>query len=82
MQVNWSVRFKNKVWLTTFITFIVSTVYNLLAAFDVAPAVTQDSVLQVVSAVLQVLSMLGVIIDPTTKGVSDSDRAMTYTKPT
>lgn len=80
-MINWKVRFRNKVWLTTFITFIVATVYQLLAMFDVAPAITQDSVMQVIAAVLQLLSLLGVIVDPTTKGIADSNRALTYDEP-
>ena len=45
---------------------------------DVAPAVTEDAVMQAVTALLTVLSALGVIVDPTTPGASDSDRAMEY----
>lgn len=81
MKINWTVRLKNKVWLSSFLAFVVSTIYTLLGMLDIAPAVTQDSVLQVISAVLQVLSLVGVIADPTTPGVADSDRAMTYTQP-
>lgn len=81
MKINWTVRIKNKVWLSSFLAFVVSTVYTLLGMLDIAPAVTQDSVLQVISAVLQLLGLLGVITDPTTPGVSDSARALEYTEP-
>jgi len=37
--------------------------------------------MQVISAVLQLLGLLGVITDPTTPGVNDSARAMTYIEP-
>ena len=52
MKINWTVRLKNKVWLATFLSFIVSTVYQWLGYFDIAPVVTQDAVLQLVTAVL------------------------------
>ena len=81
MKINWTVRLKNKVWLATFLSFIVSTVYQWLGDFDIAPVVTQDAVLQLASAVLQVLSLLGLIVDPTTAGVADSERAMKYEEP-
>lgn len=81
MKINWTVRLKNKVWLSSFLAFVVSTIYTLLGMLDIAPAVTQDSVLQVISAVLQLLGLLGVITDPTTPGVSDSARALEYTEP-
>lgn len=80
-MINWKVRLKNKVWLTAFIAFLVSAVYQFLSMFDIAPAITQDAVMQVASVALQMLSLLGVIIDPTTKGVGDSEQAMTYEKP-
>lgn len=81
MKVNWLVRFKNKVWLTSFLAFAVSTVYTMLGMFDVAPAITQDSVIQVINAVLQLLGLLGIIVDPTTPGMADSQRAMNYVLP-
>ena len=81
MNINWMVRFKNKVWLASFLAFVVSTLYTLLGMFDVMPAITQDSVMQVVNAMLQLLGLLGVITDPTTPGVSDSERAMEYVEP-
>lgn len=81
MKINWTVRFKNKVWLTSFVSFVVATLYQLLAMFDVAPIVTQGEVMQIVAAVLQLLSLLGVIVDPTTKGLGDSERALAYEVP-
>lgn len=80
-MINWKVRFKNKVWLAAFISFIVSTVYQLLAMFEVALPITQDMVLQIVAAALQLLSLLGIIVDPTTKGLQDSARSMEYKEP-
>ena len=80
-MINWKIRFMNKTWLASFLAFVVSTIYTLLGMFDIAPAVTQDSVLQVISAVLQVLGLLGVIADPTTPGLRDSDRALNYVEP-
>jgi len=81
MKINWTVRLKNKVWLATVISFIVSTVYQWLGYFDIAPVVTQDAVLQLASAVLQILSLLGLIVDPTTAGMGDSARALGYEVP-
>jgi phi LC3 family holin len=79
--MNWTVRFKNRVWLASFIALIVSFVYQVLAMLDVAPGVTQDAVMQTINIVLMLLSALGVLIDPTTTGITDSRRAMSYTKP-
>lgn len=81
MKINWTVRLKNKVWLATMISFLISTVYQWLGYFDIAPVVTQDAVLQLASAVLQILSLLGLIVDPTTAGMGDSTRALGYEAP-
>ena len=81
MKLNWKVRFKNKVWLGSFLSLIVGFVYSMLALFDVFPEVTQSLVLQLMYQVLTFLGLIGVIVDPTTAGIGDSDRAMQYTEP-
>lgn len=81
MKLNWEVRFKNKVWLGSFLSLIVGFVYSMLALFDVFPQVTQNLVVQLLNQVLTFLGLIGVIVDPTTAGVGDSDRAMTYVEP-
>ena len=81
MKLNWKVRFKNKVWLGSFLSLIVGFVYSMLALFDVFPQVTQDLVVQLLNQVLTFLGLIGVIVDPTTVGIGDSDRAMTYVEP-
>lgn len=78
MKINWRVRFRNKVWLTTMAAAVCAFVFDVLAMLDVAPAVTEDAVMQCVTAILTLLGMLGVVIDPTTAGAKDSDRAMNY----
>jgi len=81
MQMNWKVRFKNKVWLSSFIATIVTFTYTILGMFDVAPEITQNALMNVINGILMMLSLTGVIVDPTTAGISDSDRAMTYEVP-
>jgi len=81
MKINWKVRFKNKVWLSTFLSLIIGFVYNVLALFDVFPAITQHAVTQIVGEVLTFLGLIGVLVDPTTEGLNDSTRAMSYEEP-
>lgn len=81
MKVNWKVRFKNKVWLSSFICAVVAFVYNILGMFEIFPVITQNTVMQIVNEFLLLLSLIGVIIDPTTEGASDSIRAMNYEEP-
>ena len=80
-KINWKVRFKNKVWLASFISLIVGFIFSLLALFDVYPKVTQNLILQICDQVLTFLGLIGVIVDPTTAGINDSNRAMSYEEP-
>ena len=80
-KINWKVRFKNKIWLGSFLSLIVGFIYSMLALFDIFPEVTQSLVLQLMNQVLTFLGLIGVIVDPTTAGLSDSDRAMGYQEP-
>ena len=56
-------------------------VYAVLALFDVIPNVAEETLVNGFMAVMSVLATLGIVVDPTTKGIKDSDRAMTYDKP-
>lgn len=81
MKINWKVRLKSPVFVTTFCALVLTFVYNLLGMFDIVPPVTQDNITAVIVAVVQLLTALGILVDPTTKGVNDSERAMGYTEP-
>ena len=81
MKLNWKVRFKNKVWLGSFCSLIIGFIYSMLALFDVFPAVTQSLVVQLLNQLLTFLGLIGVIVDPTTAGIGDSERAMGYEEP-
>ena len=84
MKINFLVRAKNP-W------FWVGIVGTILAAMGVSPemftswSAVWDAVCSLFSNPFQigcvVLAVLGVFVDPTTAGVGDSTRAMTYTTP-
>ncbi len=81
MNINWRVRFRNRIWLGSFLSLTVGFVYSMLALFDVYPEVTQNHIVQLVNQVLTFLGLIGVIVDPTTAGIGDSERALGYTEP-
>lgn len=81
MKINWKVRFKNKTWLITFLIAVLAFVYQILGMFDVVPPVTQDMATQLITIVVNILVAVGVVIDPTTAGASDSEQALKYDKP-
>lgn len=78
MKINWKVRLRNKTWLASVLALAVSFVYDLLAMLDIIPPLSEDWLLSLVQTLLTLLTALGVVIDPTTDGAADSDRAMTY----
>lgn len=81
MKINLKVRFKNPVFWMTVIPALVTFVYTVLGAFDVVPALSQDVVVNIVTAIITALTTIGVLVDPTTKGVGDSKRALGYDRP-
>ena len=81
MNINWKVRFKNPVFWTTVIPAGVGFVYCFLGALGIVPALSENMVLNLASAVITALTVVGVLVDPTTKGLDDSSMAMTYKAP-
>lgn len=81
MKINWKVRFKNPTWLTMFISLIVGFTFNILKMFDIIPKITQNQIMEIVSQVLTFLGLIGVLVDPTTSGLGDSERALSYEEP-
>lgn len=87
-MINWKVRFKNRNWVIAFVSqlFIVaelllSGLHSLgVTDFQLSNAM-EDWLITLVNAVFVILSMLGLVQDPTTKGYGDSVRAMNYKKP-
>lgn len=82
-MINWKVRVKNKIfWMS-----LIPTVLLLIQAIATTFGHTLDlgelgnNLLAVVNAVFGVLAILGIVADPTTEGVSDSQQALTYTNP-
>ncbi len=83
MKINWTVRWKNKTfWLAlipAFLLFVQAVASVIGCTLDLGEMGNQ--LLAVVNTAFGVLTVLGVVTDPTTAGVSDSDQALTYTKP-
>lgn len=78
MKINIKARLKNKTFLLTITTLLVTFVYQLLSMFDVVPKVSESTVINLFGMLVNLLAGLGVIVDPTTAGINDSARAMTY----
>lgn len=83
MNINWKVRFCNpNFWLAFFpALFLLIQACAAPFGYEWDFVVLNQQVANIVNAVFGVLAILGVVNDPTTAGVNDSARAMTYTEP-
>lgn len=83
MNINWKIRIKNKNFWITLIPAALLLVQVVLAVFGVTIDIGDigNKLIAVVNAAFVVLSILGIVTDPTTPGINDSARAMTYTAP-
>ena len=76
MNINWKLRLQNKATLTTIILAIVAFVYQMLGLFGAVPSISQDTIINLVGLVINLLVGFGIVVDPTTSGVNDSKLAM------
>ena len=81
--INWKVRVKNRAFWLALIpaVLLAAQVFAALLGFELATDGLEAKLLACVNAVFAVLAVLGVVTDPTTEGISDSERAMTYDVP-
>lgn len=82
-MINWKVRIKNKTFWLTLIPAVLLLIQVVAAVFGIGLDLSDlgNKLLAVVNALFAVLAILGVVTDPTTAGVKDSEQAMTYDKP-
>lgn len=81
MNINWKLRFQNKASLIAIVVQAVTLIYTVLGIFGVVPGISEDQVTNVVYMLVELLCLLGIVVDPTTQGVGDSTQAMGYMEP-
>lgn len=83
MKVNWIVRIKNKAFWLAIIPALALVAQAVAAVFGYTIDLTTfvGKLQAVVNAVFAVLVILGIVVDPTTDGVGDSERALSYETP-
>ena len=83
MNINWRVRFANRQFWVSVIPALALVIQAVAAVFGWTLDFTRliGRLIAVVDAVFALLVILGVVVDPTTVGVSDSIRAMGYEEP-
>jgi phi LC3 family holin len=83
MHINWKVRIRNKNFWLALIPALLLLVQVVAAPFGYKWdfGVLNQQLAAIINAVFALLSILGVVNDPTTAGSSDSAQALTYEKP-
>lgn len=82
-MINWKVRIKNKYFWLALVPALLVLIQSVAEVFGFAVefGALNDQLTAVINAVFVLLSILGIVTDPTTDGLGDSARAMTYTEP-
>lgn len=80
MNINWKLRLKNRTTLTAIIATVVAFLYSIVGLIDTFPDISQESILKCAELLIEILVLLGIVVDPTTSGVSDSEQALQYTE--
>lgn len=82
-MINWKVRIKNKNFWLAIIPAVLLLITQIGAIFglQIDTALIGEQLAAVVSTIFLILTILGIVTDPTTEGISDSTLAMTYEEP-
>lgn len=82
-MINWKVRFKNRAFWVALIPLILLLIMQVYAIFGISLdfGVLQQQLLDIVGTVFALLTLFGIVMDPTTEGMGDSERALGYEQP-
>lgn len=82
-MINWKIRLANKQFWLSLIPALVLAAQAVAAVFgwEIDLTTVVGRLLTVVNTVFALLVVLGIVVDPTTEGISDSERALGYEKP-
>ncbi|MBR9226293.1 phage holin [Staphylococcus aureus] len=81
MSVQSKLRFKNKAVLTSLVGALLLFIKQVTDLFGLDLSTQLNQASAIIGAILTLLTGIGVITDPTSKGVSDSSIAQTYQAP-
>lgn len=82
-MINWKVRATNRTFWLALVPAFLLLIQAVAQVFNISVDFTNlnKDLLNVVNTLFTVLAIVGVVADPTTKGLSDSTQALTYSKP-
>ncbi|MEG0259909.1 MAG: phage holin [Lysinibacillus sp.] len=82
MKINWKVRLKHKPFLVALFAFVLLLAQQVAQAFGYdLPSAVGEQATAIFNTILSILVLLGIVVDPTTNDVGDSEQALGYNKP-
>lgn len=83
MSINWKVRVRNKAFWVALIPALLLLVQQVCGVFGATLdfGELQAQLVAIVGTVFTLLAILGIVADPTTEGMGDSEQALSYEKP-
>ena len=82
MRINWKVRFMHKPFLLAIFSIVLLLAQQVGAIFGYdLTNMMGEQLTSIFNTVLSILVLMGVVVDPTTSGLSDSQRAQMYRRP-
>lgn len=88
MKINWSIRWKNPLWWAEVLTALFAPIlahagmgWEQVTSWGALGGLLVNAIQNPVAVVAVVVAVFNACTDPTTPGIGDSDRAMTYTEP-
>ncbi|WP_054767178.1 phage holin [Lysinibacillus parviboronicapiens] len=82
MRVNWRIRLMHTPFLLALFSLLLLLAQQVAAIFGYElTSAMSDQLTSIINTVLSILVLMGVIVDPTTRGTRDSERALMYRKP-
>ncbi|MEK9196895.1 phage holin [Ureibacillus sp. 179-F W5.1 NHS] len=82
MKINWKVRLQSKTFLVSAFALVLLLVQQVadLFGYGLSAAVSEQAT-AIFNTVLSILVLIGIVQDPTTSGLGDSEQALGYNKP-
>lgn len=83
IMINWKIRIKNRSFWTALIPAVLILIQMIAKVFNYELNLTElgTNLINVVNSAFVILTILGIVIDPTTEGIGDSIKALNYEKP-
>lgn len=81
MKINLKLRLQNKVTLSAIVGMLIAIIYTVLGMFGVVPSVAETAVENLAAMIIELLGLLGIVVDPSTAGFGDPSNVLIYTEP-